>query len=164
MRDYRLRAQRKRKQRESERRQGGVGFDRFLTSFFFFFSVVSIVEAEEMDEKRGTLRSSEQTTCYISSRRIARERPENRREQDTGQRERERERIAEKVDFRRAKVCRQKSAREREREREIERKREENGYYGSIGCSATRGLVSGSVDDDLLLYRNLLVFCPTYQR
>lgn len=117
---------------------------------------MSIVEAEEMDEKRGTLRSSEQTSVIFRRAELP-ESVQRTAENKTQGRERERERIAEKVDFRRAKVCRQKSEREGDREKK-RRKR----VFGSIGRSATRGLVSGSVDDDLLLYRNLLVFCLTY--
>lgn len=159
MRDYRLRAQRKRKQRKSERRQGGVGFDRFLTSFFFFS--LCCVHRRSGRDGRETRHSTVVNLLYFvapNCPRASREPPRTRHRV-----ERERERITEKVDFRRAKVCRQKSEGERERDRDREKKRRKR-VYGSIGCSATRGLVSGSVDDDLLLYRNLLVFCPTYQR
>lgn len=130
---------------------------RQISNFFFFFFLCCVHRRSGRDgreTRHSTVVRANNLLYFVAPNcpRASREPPRTRH--------RERERITEKVDFRRAKVCRQKS--ERVREREIERKREEKRVYGSIGCSATRGLVSGSVDDDLLLYRNLLVFCPTY--
>lgn len=138
MRDYRLRAQRKRKQRESERRQGGVGFDRFLTSFFFSLLCPSSKRKRWTRNEALYGRQSKQPVIFRraelpeSVQRTAENKTQGR------ERGRERERIAEKVDFRRAKVCRQKSEREREGDREKKRRKRVLWIDRLLGDSRTR--------------------------
>lgn len=97
---------------------------------------MSIVEAEEMDEKRGTLRSSEQTSVIFRRAELP-ESVQRTAENKTQGRERERERES----LRRWILGARKFADKRAREREIERKREENGY---LDRSVARRLADSS--------------------
>lgn len=140
MRDYRLRAQRKRKQRESERRQGGVGFDRFLTSLFFFLCCVHRRSGRDGRETRhSTVVRANNLLYFVAPNcpRASREPPRTRhRVEREGERERE--------SLRRWILGARKFADKRARERERGRQREKEKKTGIMDRSVARRLADSS--------------------